>query len=248
MRILGVIPARYASTRFPGKPLAIIQGKTMIQRVYEQALKAKSLKEVVVATDDKRIMEHVQSFGGRVLMTNVNHSSGTDRCNEVLQLLAVEDQVFDVVFNIQGDEPFINPDQIDKLAKAFDKKDIQIATLIKTISNLAELNNANVVKVVTQNTGKALYFSRYSIPFLRLRNLEEAIKNGLYFKHLGIYAYRAKILDEICTLPKSRLEEAESLEQLRWLENGFAIQTLITEFESFAIDTPEDLSKLTNNA
>lgn len=248
MRFIGIIPARYASTRFPGKPLAMINGKSMIQRVYEQASKAKSLIEVCVATDDTRIYEHVQGFGGKVFMTDTNHPSGTDRCNEVMKYLQNQGQAYDVVINIQGDEPYINPVQIDQLAQAFDLAETEIATLIKPIRDAEELNNPNVVKVVRQNNGRALYFSRFPIPYYRGQEVDSAIEKTDYFKHLGIYAYRSPILTQICTLAKSKLEEAESLEQLRWLENGYAIQTRITDFESFAIDTPADLLKLTNNS
>lgn len=245
MQFIGIIPARYASSRFPGKPLAIIKGKSMIQRVYEQASKAKSLSEVFVATDDKRIYEHVQSFGGKVLMTDTNHPSGTDRCNQVVNHLLSLGKSYDVVINIQGDEPYINPIQIDQLSEAFMEAETEIATLIKPIRNADELNNPNVVKVVRQKNGKALYFSRFPIPFNR-GNASEIFETTEYFKHLGIYAYRSEILTQICALPKSKLEEAESLEQLRWLENGYGIQTKITDFESFAVDSPEDLLKLTN--
>ncbi len=247
MRFLGIIPARYASSRFPGKPLAIIQGKSMIQRVYEQSSKAKSLEEVYVATDDIRIYDHVQSFGGKVLMTDSGHSSGTDRCNEVVQKLQTQGRVYDVIINIQGDEPFINPIQIEQLVLAFNQKETEIATLIKLILETDELNNPNVVKVVRQKNGKALYFSRFPIPFFRSKNSNDITEKTDYFKHLGIYAYRSSILTQICALPESKLEIAESLEQLRWMENGFSILTKITAFESFAIDTPEDLLKLTNN-
>ncbi len=248
MRILGIIPARYESSRFPGKPLAMIQGKSMIQRVYEQAAKAKSLNQVIVATDDTRIFDHVQSFGGKVVMTRPNHTSGTDRCNEVVEKLEAETEVFEVIVNIQGDEPFINPVQIDQLTATFKQKTTEIATLIKPIKDKEVLNNPNVVKVVRQLNGKALYFSRFPIPYFRGLQDESVFSKATYYKHLGIYAYKADILRRICTLEKSNLEDTESLEQLRWLENGFSIQTEITTFESRAVDTPEDLLKLTNNS
>ncbi|MFH1000421.1 MAG: 3-deoxy-manno-octulosonate cytidylyltransferase [Bacteroidota bacterium] len=248
MKTLGVIPARYASTRFPGKPLAVIHGKTMIQRVYEQAKLAVSLDEVYVATDDQRIFAHVESFGGKVLMTDSLHQSGTDRCNEVREILEEKAQLYDVVINIQGDEPYINPNQIDQLAAVFKQKEIQIATLVKTIQSTEELNNVNVVKVVKENMDKAIYFSRYPIPFSRTGNVETYIKQGFYFKHIGIYAYRSSVLESICKLQNSKLEEIEALEQLRWIEHSYSIQTILTEHESIAIDTPEDLLKLTNNA
>ncbi|MCD6090799.1 MAG: 3-deoxy-manno-octulosonate cytidylyltransferase [Bacteroidales bacterium] len=246
MRFLGIIPARYESSRFPGKPLAVIQGKSMIQRVYEQASKAKSLEGVIVATDDKRIFDHVKGFGGEVVMTDPTQPSGTDRCNEVVRKLQNKEQKYDVIVNIQGDEPFINPVQIDQLTEAFSLEETEIATLIKPIKDIELLNNPNVVKVVRQKNGKALYFSRYAIPYFREKKTDEIFKKADYYKHLGIYAYRTNILNQICALPKSKLEEAESLEQLRWLENGFSIQTKITKFESLAVDTPEDLLKLTN--
>lgn len=248
MRFIGIIPARYASSRFPGKPLAMINGKSMIQRVYEQASKAKSLIEVFVATDDKSIYDHVQGFGGKVFMTDSNHPSGTDRCNEVMKHLQSQGQTYDVAINIQGDEPYINPIQIDKLAEAFDQEETEIATLIKPILDADELNNPNVVKVVRQINGKALYFSRFPIPFFRGQNTDEIFEKTDHFKHIGIYAYRSDILTQICALSTSKLEESESLEQLRWLENGYSIQTKITDFESIAVDTPEDLLKLTNNS
>lgn len=246
MQFIGIIPARYASSRFPGKPLAMIQGKSMIQRVYEQASKAISLEEVFVATDDLRIQDHVLSFGGKVFMTDTNHPSGTDRCNEVVQMLQSNGQSFDVVVNIQGDEPYINPIQINQLCEAFQNEETEIATLIKPIREIDELNNPNIVKVVKQKSGKALYFSRHAIPFFREKSADSILDKVDYFKHLGIYAYRSNILSRLCELSKSKLEEAESLEQLRWLENGFSIQTKITDCESYAVDTPEDLLKLTN--
>jgi 3-deoxy-manno-octulosonate cytidylyltransferase (CMP-KDO synthetase) len=246
MRILGIIPARFESTRFPGKPLARIQGKSMIQHVYEQASKANSLTDIIVATDDHRIYKHVQSFDGKVYMTDTNHKSGTDRCNEVMQKLQNQGQNYDVIVNIQGDEPFINPAQIDQLSEEFKLADTEIATLIKLIKDPSVLNNPNVVKVVRQNNGKALYFSRYPIPFFREQNTNDIFEKVDYYKHLGIYAYKSSILSQICELNQSKLEMAESLEQLRWLENGFSIQTKLTDFESIAVDTPEDLSKLTN--
>ncbi|MBN1650969.1 MAG: 3-deoxy-manno-octulosonate cytidylyltransferase [Bacteroidales bacterium] len=248
MRILGIIPARYESSRFPGKPLAMIQGKSMIQRVYEQASKAKSLNQLLVATDDERIFKHVQSFGAKVLMTSSAHLSGTDRCNEVVEKLQADTDMFDIVVNIQGDEPFINPLQIDQLSAAFEQKTTEIATLIKPIKDKEVLNNPNVVKVVRQLNGKALYFSRFPIPYFRGMPDEDVFTKAIYFKHLGIYAYRTEILHRICALDKSILEDTESLEQLRWLENGFSIHTEITTFESMAVDTPEDLLKLTNNS
>lgn len=243
MNILGVIPARYGSTRFPGKPLAKIGDKTMIQRVYEQCLKTKSLKKVIVATEDERIFNHVKSWGGNVVMTAKDHQSGTERCNEVL---SQESEKFDVLVNIQGDEPFIEPSQIEKLTESFANKETQIASLAKKISKSEELFNPNSVKVVIGGYGQALYFSRSVIPFLRGVKEENFIEKHEFYKHLGIYAYRSHVLEEICQLTSSKLEKAESLEQLRWLSAGYQISMSITNIEGVAIDSPEDLSKLTN--
>lgn len=238
MRIAGIIPARYASTRFPGKPLAVIGGKSMIRRVYEQAMKAEVLKKIVVATDDQRIYDHVHSWNGNVVMTDENHPSGTDRCREAMEAAAPD---FDYVINIQGDEPFINPDQIKLLANLLDGE-TELATLIKAIEDPADIVNPNVVKVV-KGGDKALYFSRSPIPHFRNTSIEKWIQNHIYFRHIGIYAYRADVLKEITRLPPSELEKAESLEQLRWLENGFSIKVAETSFNSIGIDTPEDLEK-----
>jgi 3-deoxy-manno-octulosonate cytidylyltransferase (CMP-KDO synthetase) len=240
MKILGIIPARYASTRFPGKPLVDIRGKSMIQRVFEQAQKAHSLADVVVATDDERIKEHVKKFGGNVVMTSTNHPSGTDRCHEAL--LKYSSQA-DIVINIQGDEPFISPNQIDLLASCFKNEATQIATLIKKITTAEELFNENIPKVVTDIHRKAIYFSRQTIPFLRGKNKDLWLKEHTFYKHIGIYAYKTNVLSELVKLNTSLLENAEALEQLRWVENGYFIQTEITDFESIAIDTPEDLKK-----
>ncbi len=242
MNIIGIIPARYASTRFPGKPLTIINGKSMIQRVYEQVSLAKTISKIIVATDDGRIEAHVKAFGGNVCMTSENHNSGTERCFEVVE--TINDMEIDVVINIQGDEPYINPTQIDLLASAFVNKEIEIATLIKQIHQNEELLSPNVVKVVKDLHQKAIYFSRSPIPYLRGDVMQDWLTKADYYKHIGIYAYRSAILKKIVALPLSNLEKTESLEQLRWIENGFSIHTAITEFESIAIDTPEDLKKL----
>ena len=242
MNIIGIIPARYASTRFPGKPLAIINGKSMIQRVYEQASLSKTISKIIVATDDVRIASHVKNFGGNVCLTSENHNSGTERCFEVVETMKNSD--FDVVINIQGDEPYINPTQIDLLASCFVKKEIGIATLIKKIHQNEELLSPNVVKVVTDIHKKAIYFSRLPIPYLRGIIQDEWLIKADYYKHIGIYAYRKDVLKNIVALPISNLEKAESLEQLRWIENGFSIFAEITDFESIAVDTPEDLNKL----
>jgi len=231
--ILGIIPARYGSTRFPGKPLIDIGGKSMIQRVYEQSLKSTSLKKIIVATDDERIAEHVLNFGGEVSITSSTHQSGTDRCAEVLQN---EKSEFDIVINIQGDEPFINPAQIDLLAVCFDDIEIQIATLIKKIVLEEDIRNPNIVKAIRNFKNEAIYFSRSPIPYRR--NPEAEIS---YFKHIGIYGYRSDVLKEITKLPIGNLEKAESLEQLRWVENGYRIGVKETTIESLSIDTPDDL-------
>jgi 3-deoxy-manno-octulosonate cytidylyltransferase (CMP-KDO synthetase) len=247
MKIIGIIPARYASTRFPGKPLAMIDGKSMIQRVYEQALKCSELSSVMIATDSDVIEKHVRTFKGNVVMTSVHHNTGTERCNEVLEKLGPDrNDPNTVIVNIQGDEPFIDPRQISGLTEAFSDHDIQIATLVKRIESDDELNNTNVVKVIFDKNFKAIYFSRFSIPFYRGLNREVWLKERAYFKHIGIYAYRSATLKEIVNLPVSPLEKAESLEQLRWIENGYPIHVRETKFDSFAIDTPADLLKITN--
>lgn len=243
MKILGVIPSRYGSTRFPGKPLALIGTKSMIQRVYEQCQKTNVLQKIIVATDDKRIYDHVKSWGGNVEMTSEKHQSGTDRCFEVLGL---QQEKFDVVVNIQGDEPFIEPSQIEKVTESFANKETQISSLAKIISKSEELFNPNSVKVVIGDKGQALYFSRSVIPFIRGEKEESYIKKHEFYKHLGIYAYRSTVLAEICQLNSSVLENAESLEQLRWLSAGYQISMQLTDIEGVAIDTPDDLSKLTN--
>lgn len=242
MKVIGIIPARYASTRFPGKPLADIKGKTMIRRVYEQAEQSKALAEVVVATDDARIMNEVKSFGGKVIMTGTHHKSGTDRCLEALEQIGGDK--FDVVVNIQGDEPFIHPEQIDNVVKCFDMKHVQISTLVRKITEPRELQQPSVVKVVRKASGEALYFSRSAIPFIREENGKPWTQRFDFMKHIGIYAYRVNILKELVKLEPSSLELAESLEQLRWLENGYSIHVEVTEKESQAIDTPEDLQKI----
>lgn len=239
MRILGVIPARYASTRFPAKPLADIAGKSMVQRVYEQATQSPHLAKVVVATDNARIMEHVKSFGGSACLTSADHPSGTDRCHETLTQQA---EPYDYVINIQGDEPFIDPQQIALLASLLDGH-VQLATLAKKITDTAALFNPNTVKVVMNKSGEALYFSRSPIPHMRNLPDEKWLASKIHFKHIGMYAYRADVLAQITRLPVSSLEQAESLEQLRWLENGFRIHVAETKLETLGIDTPEDLEK-----
>jgi 3-deoxy-manno-octulosonate cytidylyltransferase (CMP-KDO synthetase) len=237
MKISGIIPARFGSTRFPGKPLIDIAGKSMIRRVYEQAIKSKLLTQVIVATDDQRIFNHVIDFGGRAQMTSPDHQSGTDRCAEV----ALSNGDSDVFINIQGDEPFIDPRQIDLVCSCFEDPDVQLATLIKKISSLAELTSANTPKVVFNRKFEAIYFSRTPIPFLRDHKPQDWLNIHTFYKHIGIYGYRKQALEQITSLPVSTLEHAEALEQLRWLEQGLRIKVAITNLESIAIDTPQDL-------
>ena len=240
MRILGVIPARYESTRFPGKVLADIQGKSMVHRVYEQAVKSTYLDKVIIATEDEKVVNHVAAFGGVSMLTKPDHASGTDRCFEVLQN---QSEAYDYVVNIQGDEPFIDPKQIDELAGLLDG-DVELATLIKKITTNDELFNLGEVKTVFNKKMEALYFSRQPIPYYRNAAELDWLQEQDYYKHIGIYAYRADILERISNLAVSDLEKAESLEQLRWLENGLKIKLAFTEFESICIDTREDLEKV----
>ncbi|WP_158798139.1 3-deoxy-manno-octulosonate cytidylyltransferase [Pedobacter sp. L105] len=240
MATLGIIPARYASTRFPGKPLVDIDGKSMIQRVYEQACRALSLDKVVIATDDERIITVVKSFGGDYALTRADHQSGTDRCAEVAEKF----HGFDIIINIQGDEPFIDPLQIDLLSSCFQDPGVQLATLVKKIYTEEELFNHNTPKVVLNAAQEAIYFSRHTIPFIRKTDQENWLSVHQFYKHIGIYGYKADTLQQITRLQPSSLELAESLEQLRWIENGFKIQTRITDLESIAVDTPEDLEKI----
>lgn len=239
MKIAGIIPARYGSTRFPGKPLAMIGDKTMVHRTYEQVSHA-SLDAVVVATDDLRIYDEVTGFGGRAVMTRTDHRSGTDRCREALDLLG---DGFDAVVNIQGDEPFINPSQVDQVADLIRMGDTPIATLARKITNPSLLDDPNTVKVVFDKQGKALYFSRHPLPFVRGAARELWMQHADFFQHIGLYAYTADALRTVAAMPAGRLEQAESLEQLRWLENGIPIRVAVTEYASISIDTPEDLQK-----
>lgn len=242
MKVIGIIPARYASTRFPGKPLVQIGGKSMIQCVYEQALQSKLLNEVVIATDDERIVQHVVAFGGQVCMTSPYHLSGTDRCAEV-----VAQYDCDVVINIQGDEPFIHPEQIDLVIAPFVKNEhIQITTLAKKIEQPEDLFNSNVVKVVFNKKQKAMYFSRSTIPFVRGIESAQWLQQGDFYKHIGLYGFRKNTLLEVAKMEKSRLEGLESLEQLRWLEADYSIFVNITKLETVGIDTPEDLAKISD--
>jgi 3-deoxy-manno-octulosonate cytidylyltransferase (CMP-KDO synthetase) len=245
MNFIGIIPARYASTRFPGKPLVEISGKIMIQRVCDQV--SKILDTVYVATDDKRIFDAVKSFGGKVVMTSTEHKSGTDRVNEAYsKIVELEGKSFDVIINVQGDEPFIQVEQIESLMSCFTSSSVDIATLVKKIDEKDELFDINKVKVVRAINGKALYFSRHTIPFLRDIEKSLWLKKQTFFKHIGMYAYRSNILQQIANMPMGMLEKSESLEQLRWLENGLNIQTAITDIESIGIDTPEDLERVKN--
>lgn len=238
---LGVIPARFASTRFPGKPLADIGGKSMIRRVYEQAAKAKCLDELIVATDDERIVEHVLAFGGEVMLTRDDHPSGTDRCAEVARRYPEAQRIL----NIQGDEPFIQPEQIDLLMETLvANRRFSIATLAKKMEDPGLLSNPNVVKVVFSQKQGALYFSRHPIPFLRGVKPEEWLSQHTFYKHIGLYAFRRGALLQVARLAPTPLERAESLEQLRWLEHGLGIAVGITTWETVGIDMPEDLLKL----
>jgi 3-deoxy-manno-octulosonate cytidylyltransferase (CMP-KDO synthetase) len=237
VKIIGIIPARYASTRFPGKPLADLGGQSMIERVYKQVKQAKSLSKVVVATEHKLIYNHVLSFGGGVCMTSENHPSGTDRCYEALTL---QKEKYDYAINIQGDEPFIQSDQIDLLASYLDGE-TQLATLIKKIDTYEQLNSASEVKVTFNTQHEALYFSRAIIPFIQKIDPSQWLSHYEFYKHVGMYAYRTDVLQAITKLELSPLEKVESLEQLRWLENGFKIKVAKTTVETMCVDTPEEL-------
>lgn len=239
--IAGIIPARYASTRFPGKSLIDIRGKTMIQRVYEEAAKSASLHKLVVATDDNRILEHVRSFGGDTVMTGADHPSGTDRCWDALQQMG---EGYQYVINIQGDEPFINPAQIDELAAILQDGTVELATQMIPVGSYEELFDDGEVKIVLNNKAEALYFSRMVIPFIKGVDKRDWHRHYHYYRHVGMYAYRRDVLEKITKLPVSSLERAESLEQLRWLEHGFKIKCVITRFESHCIDVPEDVEKI----
>ncbi len=239
--IVGIIPARYASTRFPGKPLIDIQGKTMLQRVYEQAAKSRLLNKVVVATDSERIFDHVKNFGGDVVMTSEHHPSGTDRCWDALQQVNGD---FTYVINIQGDEPFIEPEQIDELAAVLKDGITELATQMIGVDNHEILFDKGEVKIVLNTNNEALYFSRMVIPFIKGVDEKEWHLHHTYYRHVGMYAYRKDVLEKITKLPVSSLEKAESLEQLRWLENGFRIKCVTTKYESHCIDTPEDVPKV----
>jgi 3-deoxy-manno-octulosonate cytidylyltransferase (CMP-KDO synthetase) len=239
--IVAIIPARYASSRFPGKPLVEILGKTMIQRVYEQTSQSKLVNKVVVATDDQRIFDHVVSFGGNVVMTAADHPSGTDRCRDALQQLNEE---YKYVINVQGDEPFIEPEQIDELATVLQDGTTELATQMIAVDSYEMLFDKGEVKIVLNTNNQALYFSRMVIPFIKGVEEKDWHKHHNYFRHVGMYAYRTDILEQITKLPVSSLEKAESLEQLRWLENGYKIKCVPTTFDSHCIDTVEDIDKV----
>ena len=238
MKFIGIIPARYASTRFPGKPLAMLGGRTVIQRVYEQA--AAVLEEAYVATDDERIFKAVEEFGGRVVMTRQDHKSGTDRIEEAAEKIGTQ---ADVIINIQGDEPFIQKSQIETLKSLFENSETQIGTLGKKFESIEAATNPNSPKIVTDKNGFALYFSRSVIPYIRGKEQTEWLQHFPFLKHLGLYAYRRDVLRQITQLPQSPLELAESLEQLRWLENGYRIRVGLTDMETVGIDTPDDLRR-----
>lgn len=241
MKFIAIIPARYASTRFPGKPLADMGGKPMIQRVYEQVKRA--VHDVCVATDDSRIFETVKAFGGKAVMTSTEHRSGTDRIQEAYSKIG---EGFDVVINVQGDEPFIQPEQIESLKECFDSKDVELATLVKPFKKedgFDVLFNPNSPKVVINKKSEAIYFSRSIVPYIRDAHHTEWLDKHTFYKHIGMYAYRVDVLKEITQLPQSSLEKAESLEQLRWIENGYRIRVGYTDVETIGIDTPEDMER-----
>ena len=241
MKVVAIIPARYASTRFPAKPLAMLGGKTIVQRVYEQVTKA--VERVVVATDDERIYNAVAAFGGEAVMTSPDHKSGTDRCGEAYAKLGCE---ADIVINMQGDEPFIDPVQIEALIRCFKNKSVDIATLVKPFSaddDIEALEDPNSPKVVLNGANEAIYFSRSVVPYLRGVERSEWLKHHTFYKHIGIYAFRAEILGEVTRLAPTPLESAEKLEQLRWLESGYKIGVGTTNIETIGIDTPEDLER-----
>ncbi|MGN0007536.1 MAG: 3-deoxy-manno-octulosonate cytidylyltransferase [Alistipes sp.] len=241
MRYIAIIPARYASTRFPAKPLAILGGKPVIQRVYEQV--AGVMDETVVATDDSRIYRAVTDFGGRAEMTSTDHRSGTDRCWEAYCKHGGD---YDIVVNVQGDEPFIQRSQLEAIKRCFDNPATDIATLVKPFSaedGLAALENPNSPKVVLDKEGRAIYFSRSVIPYLRGVDKSEWLSRHTFYKHIGIYAFRTDILRQVTSLPQSTLEKAESLEQLRWIENSYRIGVGISDIETIGIDTPDDLAR-----
>jgi len=240
MKVLGIIPSRYESSRFPGKPLIDIKGKTMIQRVYEQAKQSTLINDLIVATDDQRIFEQVKTFRGKVIMTSNKHTSGTERCGEVIETY----KGYDIIINIQGDEPLVKPEQLDNLLNTFKNSDVEIATLIKKITNIDDVVNPNRIKVVLDHKQNGIYFSRSPIPFVAKHPQNNWLNQTIFWKHIGIYAWRTDVLAQLLKLPKTNLEITESLEQLRWLFYGYNIKTVETKFETPNIDTPEDLKKV----
>ena len=249
MATLGIIPARYASTRFPGKPLAILDGKTIIHRVYQQCQLCDSIDELIVATDDERIAGHVHNFGGLAVMTRADHVNGTSRCAEALKNYELISKIaYDVVINIQGDEPYIHPDMINKVVSLFNDPNTRIGTLVKRIHSEEELFNPNVVKVLSDKNNKAMIFSRNPMPYNRDVEKGSWLKKTEFYKHIGLYGFRKDTLIEVTKLKPSRLELAEKLEQLTWMENGYPVTVDYTDHDSAGIDTPEDLLKLTNKS
>lgn len=240
MRVLGIIPSRYESSRFPGKPLVDLKGKSMIQRVYEGSAKSDAIEKVVVATDDDRIFNHVKEFGGEVQMTSESHRSGTDRCGEIIETL----NDFDVVINIQGDEPLVDSRQLEQIISLFDDPSTQIATLAIRTDDMEEIFNPNRIKVVLDKDSNGIYFSRNPIPFCQNEEMEDWATKNDYLRHIGIYAYRSSVLKELVKLEPTILEKVESLEQLRWIYHGFKIKVGITEIETPNIDTPEDVKEV----
>ncbi len=238
MKFTAIIPARYASTRFPGKPLALLGGRPVIQHVYEKAVQ--TLGEAYVATDDERIARVVEGFGGRAVMTSASHRSGTDRIEEAAEIIGTD---ADVIINIQGDEPFVDASQLKTLQALFDDGETQIGTLGKRFDTMEATENPNSPKIACDRRGFALYFSRSVIPFVRGQERASWLEHYPFLKHLGLYAYQREVLREITQLPQSPLELAESLEQLRWLENGYRIRVGLTDMETVGIDTPEDLER-----
>ncbi len=237
MKVLGIIPSRYGSSRFPGKPLIDLMGKSMIQRVYEQAKKCTDFTDVIVATDDQRIFDHVKSFGGLVMMTSTEHASGTERCGEVIE--KYED--YDIIINIQGDEPLIRPEQLTDLIRVFGSQDVSIGTIVKPMSNESDIRNPNRIKVVLDKNKNGIYFSRSPIPHIANTTHTNWLDKTTFYKHIGIYAWRTKTLQELLKLEATTLEKLESLEQLRWIYNGYTIRTVETNIETPNIDAPEDV-------
>lgn len=237
MKVLGIIPSRYGSSRFPGKPLIDLMGKSMIQRVYEQAKKCVDFTDVIVATDDQRIFDHVQSFGGLVMMTSADHGSGTERCGEIIE----QYKDYDIVVNIQGDEPLIRPEQLTDLIAAFKDSVVEIGTIVKPMSNEADIRNPNRIKVVLDKEKNGIYFSRSPIPHIANTPHADWLDKTTFYKHIGIYAWRTKTLKELLNLEATSLEKLESLEQLRWIFNGYSIRTVETQIETPNIDVPEDV-------